>query len=164
MRRRVLIVVENNSVPFDRRVWGEARTLRNAGWEVAVISPKAIVYSEGGGRVPGENAAYEVLEGIHVFRYGVTAGTGGLVGFAREYTVAFLMTVWLTFKVWRRHGFDVLQVCNPPDFFFPLGWFCRWAGKAFVFDHHDLVPESIAERWSGWKATLLFRIALWAER
>ncbi|MFF3141035.1 glycosyltransferase WbuB, partial [Streptomyces sp. NPDC057927] len=35
--RRALILVENLSVPFDRRVWQECRTLRDAGWEVDVI-------------------------------------------------------------------------------------------------------------------------------
>ena len=37
--RRVLIVVENLPVPFDRRVWHEATTLKNAGYEVSVICP-----------------------------------------------------------------------------------------------------------------------------
>ncbi|MEK7264467.1 MAG: glycosyltransferase WbuB, partial [Pseudomonadota bacterium] len=38
--RRVLIIVENLPVPFDRRVWAEATTLAEAGYVVSVISPK----------------------------------------------------------------------------------------------------------------------------
>ena len=38
---RVLIIVENLPVPFDRRVWSEATTLRDAGHSVYVICPKA---------------------------------------------------------------------------------------------------------------------------
>ena len=68
------------------------------------------------------------------------------IGFAREYLTA-LWHMWrLMRRVARDQGFDVLQACNPPDFFFPLGWYCRLTGRAFVFDHHDLVRESVAER------------------
>ena len=42
--RRVLIIVENLPVPFDRRVWQEARALRGAGCEVSIISPKGKGY------------------------------------------------------------------------------------------------------------------------
>ena len=38
--RRALILVENLSVPFDRRVWQECTTLRDAGWTVDVICPR----------------------------------------------------------------------------------------------------------------------------
>ncbi len=37
--RKVLIIVQNLPVPFDRRVWQEARALRQAGAEVTVICP-----------------------------------------------------------------------------------------------------------------------------
>ena len=35
----VLIIVENLTVPLDRRVWQEATTLRDAGYTVSVICP-----------------------------------------------------------------------------------------------------------------------------
>jgi glycosyltransferase involved in cell wall biosynthesis len=161
---RALIIVENNSVPFDRRVWREAQTLRDAGWSVSVISPMAVRYSEGGTQIQGEDAPYEVLDGIHVYRYPLRAAEGGPLGFAREYLVAFWRTLRLTLRVWRERGADVVQVCNPPDFFFPLGWLCRASGRGFVFDHHDLVPESVASRWRGTKGGVLGWIARAAER
>ncbi|MGH7517718.1 MAG: glycosyltransferase family 4 protein [Gemmatimonadales bacterium] len=161
---RALIIVENNSVPFDRRVWREAQTLRDAGWSVAVISPMAVRYSDGGTRITGEDAPYELLEGIHVYRYPLEAAEGGPLGFAREYLVAFWWTLRLMRQVWRERGADVVQVCNPPDFFFPLGWLCRATGRAFVFDHHDLVPESVSARWQGGKGAVLGSIARTAER
>ena len=37
---KVLILVENLSVPFDRRVWQESLALRDAGWDVSVICPQ----------------------------------------------------------------------------------------------------------------------------
>ena len=36
---KALIIVENLTVPIDRRVWKEALTLREAGYQVTVISP-----------------------------------------------------------------------------------------------------------------------------
>jgi glycosyltransferase involved in cell wall biosynthesis len=162
--RRALIIVENNSVPFDRRVWREALTLRRAGWEVAVISPKAVRYSETGTAISGEDAPYELLEGIHIYRYPLHAAEGGPLGFAREYLVAFWRTLRLMLRVWRERGADVVQVCNPPDLFFPLGSLCRATGRGFIFDHHDLVPESVEERWKGLKGKLLLTIARAAER
>ena len=55
----ILIIVENLTVPLDRRVWQEARTLKEAGYTVSVVCPKGGKYT----------APYEVLEGIHVFRH-----------------------------------------------------------------------------------------------
>jgi glycosyltransferase involved in cell wall biosynthesis len=161
---RALIVVENNSVPFDRRVWREAQTLRDAGWSVSVISPMAVRYSEGGTGIAGEDAPYELLDGIHIYRYPLRAAEGGPLGFAREYLVAFWRTLRLARRVWRERGADVVQVCNPPDFFFPLGWLSRASGRAFIFDHHDLVPESVASRWHGLGGAMLGLIARAAER
>ena len=36
---RVLIIVQNLPVPFDRRVWLECQTLTGAGYDVTVICP-----------------------------------------------------------------------------------------------------------------------------
>ena len=41
-----VIVVENLPVPFDRRVWQEARALRDDGWDVAVICPQSEKHPE----------------------------------------------------------------------------------------------------------------------
>ena len=49
----VLIVVENLPLPFDRRVWQEARTLRAAGAEVSVICPKGKGYEKSHERIDG---------------------------------------------------------------------------------------------------------------
>ena len=37
---RVLIIVQNLPVPFDRRVWLECQALVSAGYQVAVVCPK----------------------------------------------------------------------------------------------------------------------------
>ena len=39
-KRNILIIVQNLPVPFDRRVWQEATSLRRHGFGVAVVCPK----------------------------------------------------------------------------------------------------------------------------
>ena len=40
MKKKVLIIVENQPVPFDPRVFKEACSLHQAGYEVTVLCPK----------------------------------------------------------------------------------------------------------------------------
>ena len=56
--RRVLIVVQNLPVPFDRRVWLEATTLTREGYTVTVICPKSRLQH-----------GHEMLEEVEIFRY-----------------------------------------------------------------------------------------------
>ncbi|MGW8761637.1 glycosyltransferase family 4 protein [Streptomyces sp. NPDC055815] len=142
--RRALILVENLSVPFDRRVWQECTTLRDAGWEVHVICPR------------GEKRDTEpeaVIDGVRIHRYPLRAATGGPAGYLREYGTA----LWHTARLARRVGpVDVVHACNPPDLLFlPALWLKR-QGARFVFDQHDLVPELYLSRFDRGK-DLLYR-------
>lgn len=130
--RRVLMIVENLPVPFDRRVWCEATSLQKTGYEVSVICPK--------GR--GHDAAYELLEGIHIYRHPLPVEARGIAAYFVEYPTALFWEFILSLKVAWRHGFDVIHGCNPPDLIFLLAVFYRlFGGKRFVFDHHDVNPE-----------------------
>jgi glycosyltransferase involved in cell wall biosynthesis len=129
--RRVLIVVQNLPVPFDRRVWLEATTLRRHGYTVSVICPKA----------KGFSASYEVLEDVHIHRYALPFEAKGALGFVGEFAWCFLATLLKSVKVASRQGFDVIHACNPPETYWVLGLLWRPFGKRFVFDHHDLSPE-----------------------
>jgi glycosyltransferase involved in cell wall biosynthesis len=134
----VLIVVQNLPVPFDRRVWLEATTLARAGYQVSVISPKA----------KGFNASFEVLEDVHIHRYGLPVDAQGALGFVAEFLWCFLRTAMKSVRVAvRGRGFDVLHVCNPPETYWPLGRFWKLLGKRFLFDHHDLSPEMYAVKF-----------------
>ena len=152
--RRVLIVVENLPVPFDRRVWLEATTLARHGAAVSVICPKA----------KGFNKSHEVLENIAIYRYTLPFDPSGPVGFAAEFAWCFaataLLSLWIALF---GRGFDVLHACNPPDTFWLLGRFWQALGRRFIFDHHDLSPEMFAAKFGrddGW----LHRSLLWLER
>ena len=130
-RRRVLIIVENLPVPFDRRVWQEATTLAGAGYEVSVICPKGKNYERG----------YECLEGVHIYRHPLPIEANGAVGYAAEYALALFWQFVLAWRVYFARGFDVIHACNPPDTIFVIGRLFKLFGKRFVFDHHDINPE-----------------------
>lgn len=131
-----MILVENLSVPFDRRVWQECTTLRDAGWRVHVICPQ------------GTNRDTEpeiVLDGVAIHRYPLRAAIGGPAGYVREYGSA----LWHTFRLARRVGpVDVVHACNPPDLLFLVALLHKRRGARFVFDQHDLVPELYLSRFS----------------
>jgi glycosyltransferase involved in cell wall biosynthesis len=149
---RVLIIVQNLSVPLDRRVWQECKALVAEGLGVSVICPKG----------PGE-ASYEELEGVNIYRYLPPPAARGLVGYAGEFIYCWVRTALLSLKVHRRDGFDAIQACNPPDTYWALALPWKAAGKKFVFDHHDLNPEVYASRF-GRTEGLLYRGLLALER
>ena len=153
-RRRILIVVENLPVPFDRRVWLEATTLARHGAAVTVICPKA----------KGFTKRHEMLEDVAIYRYPLPFDPSGALGFAAEFVWCFVATALLSLWVALfGRGFDVLHACNPPDTFWLLGRFWQLLGRRFVFDHHDLCPEMFAAKFgreSGWLA----RGLRWLER
>ncbi len=129
---RVLIIVENLPVPLDRRVWQEARALRDAGHEVTVICP----------RMRGWTEPEEVREGIAIYRHWISGEARSALGYLLEYASALWGEFACALKAWRRGGFDVMHLCNPPDLLFLVALpFKRFAGVRVVFDVHDLNPE-----------------------
>jgi glycosyltransferase involved in cell wall biosynthesis len=148
-----LILVENLSVPADRRVWQESRALVEAGFDVTVICPT-------GAKRDREREV--VIEGVRILRYPLRTPPGGLVGYLREYTVALWHTLRLALKVRRERPIDIVQACNPPDLLFLIALALRPFGTRFVFDHHDLVPELFASRYPG--RQILYRLTRFAER
>ena len=137
VKRRVLIIVQNLPVPFDRRVWLECQALLRAGYRVAVVCPK------GSG-----DPSYEVVDTVELYKYRPYAPGGSKLSFAAEYAYSFLATAWLTLKARRSGRFAVIQACNPPDIFWPIALaFRATEGTKFVFDHHDLCPELYESRF-----------------
>jgi glycosyltransferase involved in cell wall biosynthesis len=128
---RVLMLVENLSFPWDRRMRHLARALQQSGYSVCVISPKG---------ESQDRRSFEEIDGVKVYRYpSWQAGSGR--GYIVEYTWAFFCTVVLSLFVWMRHGIDIIHSANPPDFFFLLAWPLKLLGKKYVFDEHDVSPE-----------------------
>ncbi|MEU3623416.1 glycosyltransferase WbuB [Amycolatopsis coloradensis] len=132
---KALILVENLSVPFDRRVWQECQTLRDAGWEVHVICPQG---------TKRDTEAEVTVDGVHILRYPLKAATGGPAGYVQEYGSALWHTLRLARKVGR---VDVVHACNPPDLLFLVALYLKRQGAKFVFDQHDLCPELYLSRF-----------------
>jgi glycosyltransferase involved in cell wall biosynthesis len=149
---RVLIIVENLPVPFDRRVWQEATALREAGYEVSVICPTG----------PGYEARRETIDGIHIYRHHLPLEARGSLGYILEYPMALFWELVLTVRIGLTRGFDVIHACNPPDNIFLIGALFKLFGKKFVFDHHDISPELYEAKFGrrGW----LYRLMLTLER
>ena len=134
---RILIIVQNLPVPFDRRVWLECQALVSAGYEVSVICPK------GKG-----DPAYSVIDTVRLYKYKPYAPGGSKAGFIAEYVYSFVATAWQLAKARRSGRFAVMQACNPPDIFWPLALVLRALDRTkFVFDHHDLCPELFESRF-----------------
>ena len=150
--RKVLIIVENLPSPFDRRVWQEATTLRQAGYQVSIICPTG----------EGCREKYIELDGIHIYRHNLPTEARGALGYAVEYSAALFWEFLLAWRVLFTRGFDVIHACNPPDNIFIIGAFFKLFGKKFLFDHHDINPELYEAKFG--RRDFFYKVMLWWER
>ncbi|WP_422039297.1 glycosyltransferase family 4 protein [Roseibium sp.] len=148
--RKILIVVENLPLPFDRRVWHECRTLTAAGALVSVICPTGKGYEK----------RYEEIEGVHIYRHPLPLDAKGAMGYLVEYSAALFWETLLAWRIFFKHGFDTIQGCNPPDLIFLVAAPFKLLGKRFLFDHHDINPELYEAKFGRrdffWKLMVLF--------
>jgi glycosyltransferase involved in cell wall biosynthesis len=150
--KRILIIVQNLPVPFDRRVWREACALRDAGFQVSVVCPKG----------PGD-PSFEEIDGIRVRKYASPPAARGPLAYAWEFVYCWVRTLVLVLRAGASEGFDVIQACNPPDTYWALAVPFKLFGKHFVFDQHDLSAEVYSSRFEK-PSPLLRRILLLLER
>lgn len=128
------IVVLNLPVPDDRRVWEQAKVLRDAGTPVVVVCPAMRGHQRGRRRIGGIDVRYlPTIEGRGLF--GVVAE-----GIWNS-TLCLAVLPWLL-----RRRVASIQVCNPPDTLFPLLAIGRLLGLRAVYDQHDVVPAMASAR------------------
>jgi glycosyltransferase involved in cell wall biosynthesis len=152
MKKGVLIIVENLPVPFDRRVWQEASTLNEAGYNVSIICPKGKGYSE----------SFQVIDGIEIFRHSLPFEADRILGYVGEYLWALCAQIYLTLRICLTRKKHILHACNPPDTIFIIGIFFRLFGKKFVFDHHDICPELFDVKFG--HRGLAYKLSVFLER
>jgi glycosyltransferase involved in cell wall biosynthesis len=150
--RHALLIVENLPVPFDRRVWAEAKALVADGWRVSVVAQRH-----------AGSKWQERLDGVDVYRYPLRVAGSGLAAHVFEYAVALPATFVLAALVHLRRRVDVIHVANPPDFFFPLMSVWRRLGAAAIFDQHDPSPELHLAQ-GGRRGGAIHRFLRWCER
>jgi len=153
MGKRVLIIIENLPVPFERRVWQQAKALRRAGYIVSMISPKG----------KGFTKWHEVIDGIHIYRHPLPVEASDIPAYLFEYPWAvawqFILAVWIYFF---GPGFSVIHGCDPPDLVFLVAWPFKLLGVKYLFDHRDLSPELYVVKFG--KRDFWHRMLLVAER
>ena len=148
--KSVLIVVENLPVPFDSRVWKEARALQNAGYDVSVLSPRG----------KGYRRNHEVLEGVHIYRHPMPKEGNTPLGYLWEYSCAFFWECFLySWWIFLTRGFQVMQ-CNPPDNIFLVVHF-KLFGVKYIFDHHDANPELYLSKYE--RKDAFYKVQVWLE-
>jgi glycosyltransferase involved in cell wall biosynthesis len=135
--KNIVLIVENESVPFDRRMWNISLALRDLGAAVTVVCPK----------FGPDSARDEIRDGVHVVRYANTFADGTIWGYFREYGTAFFKTWWLVMRQLLRSRVHIVHAANPPDIFWPLALFLKLFGVKFIFDEHDLAPEAYLSRF-----------------
>jgi glycosyltransferase involved in cell wall biosynthesis len=149
--KHILIIVENLPVPFDRRVWQEANSLKENGAYVSIICPK----------MKGYDKSFEQINGIDIYRHPLKEGSG-LAGYLLEYGSALFWELTLSTKIFLKKRFHVIQGCNPPDLIFLVAIFFKIFGVKYVFDHHDINPELYIAKFA--KKGFFYKVLFFLER
>ncbi len=150
--KHVLIVVENLPLPFDRRVWQEARTLKAAGAHVSIICPTG----------KGHEKRRETIEGVEIYRHSLPLEAKGAIGFLAEYGAALFWETLLAWRIFFKRRFHVIQGCNPPDLIFLIALPFKLFGVKYIFDHHDINPELYEAKFN--KRGFFWHLMRWFER
>jgi len=152
MKRKVLIIVQNQSVPPDPRVLQEARSLRVNGYDVTVLSPRRKNWSRG----------HEIIDGIRIYRHPTPSEGCTALGYLWEYSWSLFWEFLYAGWIYLRHGFDAIEGCNPPDNIVFVALPFKLLGVKYIFDHHDTCPELYTAK--GGKKDALYKILLWLEK
>jgi glycosyltransferase involved in cell wall biosynthesis len=152
LKKKVLIIVENLPVPFDGRVWKEACSLHEDGYDVTVLCPKGKGYERG----------YEVLEGIRIYRHFLPHEGNTPAGYLWEYGSALFWEFLYAWWIFLRHGFHVIQGCNPPDDIFLVALPFKLFGVKYIFDHHDANPELYFSKYE--REDVFYKTQVWLEK
>jgi glycosyltransferase involved in cell wall biosynthesis len=151
-KRKILIIVENLPVPFDRRVWKEACALHQHGYDVTVLSPRGKGFAK----------THEILEGVHIYRHPMPAEGNTPFGYIVEYAAALFWEILFSWWIFFARGFQVIQGCNPPDNIFLVALPFRIFGVKYIFDHHDANPELYLSKYG--RKDLLYKVQVWLEK
>jgi glycosyltransferase involved in cell wall biosynthesis len=147
-RPHITILIANLPAERDRRVIRECLSLEAAGFDVTVIAPRG-------------DRSLVTLPGSRNTRlkpYPVVLAGRGVLSFAAEFVWSFAWVSLLLLGEVLRGRAHAVQVCNPPDVYWPLALVLRALGRPWVFDHHDLCPEIYATRSGGEPSPVVMRL------
>jgi len=130
----------------------EAISLQKAGYEVTVLCPRA----------KGAMLGYEIISGVHVYRHPMPEEGNSAFRYLWEYSWALFWEFWYVWWIYLRHGFDVIQGCNPPDDIFLIALPFKLFGVKYIFDHHDAIPELYLSKYG--KRGILYKTQVLLEK
>ena len=107
--------------------------------------------------------AIRELPGMKVLEYPPPREPGSKLGYIGEYGVSLGWAAVLSLAVRLRGPINIVQFCQPPDIYFPLGWILRGLGAKVVADQRDLMPELFAARY-GQSNPAIMSVLRWLER
>jgi len=143
-RGRVLIIIENGPGTRDHRTVKQIGSLVEAGYQVGLITPRG-----------PRDAVYRDHPRIRIFAYPPPYQPRGRLGYIVEYGYSVLAAAFLSVGAAARHRPDVVQFCEPPNIYFPLGWVFKMLGARVVVDQRDLLPELYAARYGSIQKQML---------
>ncbi len=100
---------------------------------------------------------------MKVLEYPPPREPGSKLGYTSEYGASLGWAAVLSLSVRLRGPIDIVQFCQPPDIYFPLGWILRGLGAKVVVDQRDLMPELFAARYSQPNPAMI-AVLRWLER
>jgi glycosyltransferase involved in cell wall biosynthesis len=152
----VVAVVENVPLGQDHRLRKQVDALLGAGFEVSVVTMR-----------DDANRPYRDRAGLRLLEHRAPPEPSGPGGYVVEYAWSFLCAAVALARLRRRGRIDVLQLCQPPDVYFPLAWLARCAGARVVVDQRDLMPELLAARYPQAPRPFMFVLRMlerWTQR
>jgi glycosyltransferase involved in cell wall biosynthesis len=152
-KKHIVLIVENNSVPQDVRVWSEALAARDYGYDVSVICPM---------HRKAAPKKYEQLEGIDIYRHPMPIEAHGISGFFLEYLSALFWELILSIRLYIKKPFQIIHSANPPDHVFLIALPFKLFGVKYIFDHHDITPETYVAKFGS--KNFVHKVLTWMEK
>lgn len=147
----VAAMVQNVSLADDNRLCKQVEVLCAAGCRVTVIT-----------RRDDANEPWRNHPGLTLVEYRAPVDGASTTGHLREYATSLARQVPRLIRLHLRDRIDVLQICQPPDLYFPITALARRLGVTVLLDQRDLMPETFAQRYSSAPARAM-QVLHWLE-
>ena len=133
-----IAILRHGYYPSDPRVFKEARALAEAGYEVDVLCLRQ-----------GGEPARATLDGVRVYRLGLTHRRGSKLRYMLEYGWSLFMMTWMISLLQVRRRYDLIQVNTLPDELVFATLLPKLMGARILLDMHEPTPELYLTKYGG---------------
>ena len=88
-----------------------------------------------------------MIDGVRIYRHPMARKGMVCSGTCGNMAAALFWEFWYAWWIYLRHGFHVIQGCNPPDDIFLVALPFKLFGVKYIFDHHDAIPELYVSKY-----------------